>query len=982
MARGSFVSLAILIDWIVLLLFCCKASLASNAAEAEALLRWKDSLGNQSILQSWVAPANANSSTLSPCQWRGITCDDAGNVTQINLPNVGLTGTLQYLDFSSLTNLLRLDLRENQLTGTIPSSIGTLYKLQYLDLATNFLYGTLPLSLANLTQAYELDFSRNNITGIIDPRLFPDGSAANKTGLVSLKNFLLQTTGLGGRIPEEIGNCKFLSLLALDENRFHGPIPSSLGNSSELTVLRLSNNLLSGNIPPNIGTLSKLTDLRLLTNQLSGFVPAELGNLSSLTVLHLAENNFTGHLPQQVCQGGKLVNFSAAFNNFSGPIPASLKNCHTLYRVRLEHNQLSGFLEQDFGVYPNLTYIDLSFNRVRGELSPKWGECKKLTVLRVAGNLLGGKIPDEVVLLNQLRVIDLSSNQIFGELPAQLGKLSNLLVLNLKGNMLSGQVPVGIDGLSSLENLDLSLNMLSGPIPYQIGECSKLRFLSLGRNRLNGTIPYQIGNLVGLHDLLDLGYNLLSGGIPSQLAKLTSLAQLNLSHNNLSGSIPASLSNMLSLVAVNFSYNNLEGPLPDSSIFHLVEPNSYSNNRDLCGEVQGLRRCTIRANEKGGGDKKSKLVIIVASITSALFLLLALVGIIAFLHHRNSRNVSARESRSRREIPLPIWFFKGKIAYGDIIEATKNFDDKYCIGEGGTGKVYKAEMSDGQVFAVKRLNYLVQDEEIETTKSFSNEVEALTELRHRNIVKLHGFCSQGRHAFLIYEFLERGSLAGMLSDEEGARELDWGKRIAVVKGIAHALSYMHHDCVPPIVHRDISSNNVLLNSELEAHVSDFGTARFLKPESSNWTAIAGTYGYIAPGEKRNIFLWSLAVITFVSKHSAKIFHGPLLTVAELAYTMEVNEKSDVYSFGVLAFEVLMGKHPGELISYLHSSANQEIHFEDASDPRLSPPAERKAVDLLSCIITLARLCICVDPQSRPTMRTVSQQLEMKAAGSE
>ncbi|KAL9387258.1 hypothetical protein Peur_020382 [Populus x canadensis] len=636
MARGSFVSLAILIDWIVLLLFCCKASLASNAAEAEALLRWKDSLGNQSILQSWVAPANANSSTLSPCQWRGITCDDAGNVTQINLPNVGLTGTLQYLDFSSLTNLLRLDLRENQLTGTIPSSIGILYKLQYLDLATNFLYGTLPLSLANLTQAYELDFSRNNITGIIDPRLFPDGSAANKTGLVSLKNFLLQTTGLGGRIPEEIGNCKFLSLLALDENRFHGPIPSSLGNSSELTVLRLSNNLLSGNIPPNIG-----------------------------------------------------------------------------------------------------------------------------------------------------------------------------------------HVPVGIDGLSSLENLDLSLNMLSGPIPYQIGECSKLRFLSLGGNRLNGTIPYQIGNLVGLHDLLDLGYNLLSGGIPSQLAKLTSLAQLNLSHNNLSGSIPASLSNMLSLVAVNFSYNNLEGPLPDSSIFHLVEPNSYSNNRDLCGEVQGLRRCTIRANEK--------------------------------------------------------------------------------------------------------------------------------ELRHRNIVKLHGFCSQGRHAFLIYEFLERGSLAGMLRDEEGARELDWGKRIAVVKGIAHALSYMHHDCVPPIVHRDISSNNVLLNSELEAHVSDFGTARFLKPESSNWTAIAGTYGYIAP---------------------------------ELAYTMEVNEKSDVYSFGVLAFEVLMGKHPGDLISYLHSSANQEIHFEDASDPRLSPPAERKAVDLLSCIITLARLCICVDPQSRPTMRTVSQQLEMKAAGSE
>ena len=126
----------------------------------------------------------------------------------------------------------------------------------------------------------------------------------------------------------------------------------------------------------------------------------------------------------------------------------------------------------------------------------------------------------------------------------------------------------------------------------------------------------------------------------------------------------------------------------------------------------------------------------------------------------------------------------------------------------------------------------------------------------------------------------------------------------------------------------------------------------------------------------------MAVITFVSKHSAKSFHVLLLTVAELAYTMEVNEKSDVYSFGVLAFEVLMGKHPGELISYLHSSANQEIHFEDATDPRLSPPAERKAVDLLSRVITLARSCTRVDPRSRPTMRTVSQLLEMKADGSE
>ena len=160
--------------------------------------------------------------------------------------------------------------------------------------------------------------------------------------------------------------------------------------------------------------------------------------------------------------------------------------------------------------------------------------------------------------------------------------------------------------------------------------------------------------------------------------------------------------------------------------------------------------------------------------------------------------------------------------------------------------VFKAEMEDGQVFAVKKLSSH-GDIETEEVKSFKNEIAALTEIRHRNIVKLYGFCSQSRHLFLVYEFMERGSLAKILSNDVGAKELDWKKRIQVIKGVAHALSYMHHDCIPPIIHRDISSKNVLLSSELEARLSDFGTARLLNPNSSNWTAVAGTYGYVAPG---------------------------------------------------------------------------------------------------------------------------------------
>jgi serine/threonine protein kinase len=112
---------------------------------------------------------------------------------------------------------------------------------------------------------------------------------------------------------------------------------------------------------------------------------------------------------------------------------------------------------------------------------------------------------------------------------------------------------------------------------------------------------------------------------------------------------------------------------------------------------------------------------------------------------------------------------------------------------------------------------------------------------------MYGFCSHAKHSFLVYEFIERGSLRKIITSEEQAIEFDWMKRLNVVKGVVGALSYLHHSCSPPIIHRDITSNNVLLDLEYEAHVSDFGTARMLVPDSSNWTSFAGTFGYTAPG---------------------------------------------------------------------------------------------------------------------------------------
>jgi serine/threonine protein kinase len=188
----------------------------------------------------------------------------------------------------------------------------------------------------------------------------------------------------------------------------------------------------------------------------------------------------------------------------------------------------------------------------------------------------------------------------------------------------------------------------------------------------------------------------------------------------------------------------------------------------------------------------------------------------------------------------------GKLLYENIIAATEEFNSNYCIGEGGYGIVYKAVMPPERVVAVKKLHQS-QTDKLSNFKAFETEVRVLANIRHRNIVKLYGFCSHAKHSFLVYELIERGSLRKIITSEEQAIELDWMKRLNVVKGMAGALSYLHHSCSPPIIHRDITSNNILLDLEYEAHVSDFGTARLLMPDSSNWTSFAGTFGYTAPG---------------------------------------------------------------------------------------------------------------------------------------
>jgi serine/threonine protein kinase len=396
----------------------------------------------------------------------------------------------------------------------------------------------------------------------------------------------------------------------------------------------------------------------------------------------------------------------------------------------------------------------------------------------------------------------------------------------------------------------LSRNSLTGNIPKELGNCGKLLSLDLSNNNLSGVIPSELGNLVRLQLLLDLSSNRLSGNIPQNLAKLSSLESLNVSHNQLSGKIPSSFTGIVSLhnTSIDFSYNNLTGSIPTSLVFKDAPVKAYVGNSGLCGDAEGLSPCYTDSKKKKHSN--TTLLVVLVPICGLLLLAIIVAGLI--ICYRRTKPLDD-ESRTIGEYDEKaeslIWEREGKFTFGDLVKATENFHEKYCIGKGGFGSVYKAALTTGQIVAVKRLNMSdSSDIPAASRKSFENEICVLTEVRHRNIIRLYGFCSIRGCMYLVYEYVERGSLGNVLYGVGGKAELNWGRRVKIVQGVAHAIAYLHHDCTPQIVHRDITMNNILLESEFEPRLSDFGTARLLSSDTTNWTTIAGSYGYMAPGK--------------------------------------------------------------------------------------------------------------------------------------
>ncbi|XP_042494020.1 LRR receptor-like serine/threonine-protein kinase RGI5 [Macadamia integrifolia] len=878
---------------------------------------------------------------------------------------------------ANLSSLQVLCLQDNLLNGSIPSQLGSLVSLQEFRIGGNpYLTGEIPPQLGLLTNLTTFGAAATALSGVIPPTfgnlinlqtlaLYDTevfGPIPPELGLCSeLRNLYLHMNKLTGSIPPQLGKLQKLTSLLLWGNSITGPIPSELSNCSSLVVLDVSANVITGEIPSDFGKLVVLEQLHLSDNSLTGPIPWQLSNCTSLTTLQLDKNQLSGPIPEQV---GNLKILQSLFmwgNSVSGTIPSSFGNCSELYALDLSRNKITGSIPEEIFGLKKLSKLLLLGNSLSGGLPRNISKCQSLVRLRLGENQFSSQIPKEIGELQNLVFLDLYTNHFSGGLPSEIANITVLELLDVHNNHITGEIPSQLGELVNLEQLDLSQNSFTGEIPWSIGNFSYLNKLILNNNLLTGLIPKSIRNVQKL-TLLDLSFNSLSGPIPPEIGYVTSLTiSLNLRSNRFTGKIPEEMSgltqlqsldlsnNMLyggievlghltSLTYLNISFNSFSGPIPVTPFFKTLSSNSYLQNPKLCESLDGST-CSSRMLQRIG-LKSAKTVAVISVILASVTVVIVASWLLVT---RNRKYMAEKSSGSSgaEDFSYPwtfIPFQKFNFTIENILECLK---DENVIGKGCSGIVYKAEMPGGELIAVKKLWKTNKEEE--PVDSFAAEIQILGHIRHRNIVKLLGYCSNKCVKLLLYNHFPNGTLQQLL---QGNRNLDWETRYKIAVGSAQGLAYLHHDCVPAILHRDVKCNNILLDSKYEAYLADFGLAKLMSSPNYHhaMSRVAGSYGYIAP---------------------------------EYGYTMNITEKSDVYSYGVVLLEILSGRsavesHVGEGLHIVEWVKKKMGSFEPAItilDSKLQGLTDQTVQEMLQTL-GIAMFCVNSSPSERPTMKEV------------
>ncbi|KAK4268520.1 hypothetical protein QN277_025170 [Acacia crassicarpa] len=689
--------------------------------------------------------------------------------------------------------------------------------------------------------------------------------------------------GLGGRISEKIGSLQALRKLSLHDNVLGGPVPWSLGFLRNLRGVYLFNNRLSGSIPPSVGRNSPML---------------------------------------------QSIDFSN--NSLSGTIPPSLANSTRLYRLNLSFNSFSGSIPRTFTMSPSLTILALQHNNLSGSIPDSWG--------RGMGN-----------------------NQSF-----------NLQILTLDHNLISGPIPVSLSKMGFLQDISLSHNQIKGAIPSELGGLSRLQSLDLSNNGINGSFPGNFDRLKSLI-VLNLKNNKLEGEIPSTIGNISGITQIDFSDNKLVGEIPDSLTKLANLTSFNVSYNNLSGLVP-TLLSKRFNSSSFAGNLQLCGYIPS-KPCPSSSssppqNPPSPSPKPSlnphhhrklstkDIILIVAGALLVILLLLCCVLLCCLVRKRSASRKEKNGNNNAKTSSIAAGTARkggeaesGGDAGGKLVHFDGPFvftaDDLLCataeiMGKSAYGTAYKATLEDGNQVAVKRL----REKTTKGQKEFETEVAALGKIRHPNLLALRAYYLGPKgEKLLVFDYMAKGSLASFLHARGPEIVIDWPTRMRIAIGVTRGLCYLHTQ--ENMVHGNLTSSNILLDEQTNAHITDFGLSRLMTTSAnSNIIATAGNLGYNAP---------------------------------ELTKTKKPNTKTDVYSLGVITLELLTGKPPGEPTNGLDlpqwvASIVKEEWTNEVFDLELMRDAPTIGDELLNTL-KLALHCVDPSPAARPEVQQILQQLE-------
>ncbi|CAN6178456.1 unnamed protein product [Urochloa humidicola] len=496
--------------------------------------------------------------------------------------------------------------------------------------------------------------------------------------------------------------------------------------------------------------------------------------------------------------------------------------------------------------------------------------------------------------------------------------------------------------------LEAPSQSLSGMLSPLIGNLTNLQNVLLQNNNITGPIPAEIGKLSKL-TTLDLSSNHLYGGIPTTVGHLESLQYLRLNNNTLSGPFPSASANLSQLVFLDLSYNNLSGPIPGS----LARTFNIVGNPLICGANMG-KDCygtapmpmSYNLNSSQGAvppakSKSHKFAIAFGTATGCISFLFLAVGFVFWWKHRRNRQILFDVDDQHMD---NVSFGNVKrFQFRELQSATDNFSSKNILGKGGFGHVYRGQFPDGTLVAVKRLK---DGNAAGGEAQFQTEVEMISLALHRNLLRLYGFCMTATERLLVYPYMSNGSVASRLKAKP---PLDWATRKRIALGAGRGLLYLHEQCDPKIIHRDVKAANILLDDYCEAIVGDFGLAKLLDHRDSHvTTAVRGTVGHIAP---------------------------------EYLSTGQSSEKTDVFGFGILLLELITGQtalefgkaanQKGAMLDWV-KRMHQEKKLDVLVDKGLKGGYDRIELEE---VVQVALLCTQYLPGHRPKMSEVVRMLE-------